>query len=90
MGSLYPCVCVRVCVYPSVHTGHRAPGHAVGHVSVLVDVVVQQILEAAVTELKELVRVCRSAWVRRRGAAFRWGRGWGGAWVGVATRDTGD
>lgn len=62
-----------VCVYLPIHAGHRAPGHAVGHVSVFVDVVIQEILEASITELKQLVRVRRSTWMRSD-AEFRGGR----------------
>lgn len=65
---------VCVCVYLPINAGHRAPGHAVGHVSVFVDVVVQQILEASITELKQLVRVRRSTWTRRD-AEFRRSKG---------------
>lgn len=41
----------------SVHTGNRAARHAVGDASPHVDFVAQQVFEAPVTELEELVRV---------------------------------
>lgn len=41
----------------SVHTGDRAARHAVGDASPHIDFVTQQVFEAPVTELEELVRV---------------------------------
>lgn len=54
------CVCVhawggRGVKYLSVYAGHRAPGHGVGHVPVLVYIVVQQVLEATVAKFEQFV-----------------------------------
>lgn len=48
----------RLFTYFSVHTRHGASCHPIGYSSAHVDVIPQQVLEASVTELKELVRVC--------------------------------
>lgn len=62
----WTCVCVCMCVfYLSVHAGHRAAGHAVGHISVFVDVVTEQVLKSSVTELEQLVRIRRPTFMRR-------------------------
>ena len=80
LGSVCVCVCRRrasawVCwcvLYLSVHTGHWAPRHAVCYVSVFVNVIVQQILEASIAELKQLVRVRRPT-LMRRDVQHSWG-----------------
>lgn len=57
---------MRVCVwYLSIHAGHGAAGHAVGHVSVFVDVIAEQILEASVAELEQLVGIRRPTFMQR-------------------------
>lgn len=61
--SVFVCVCVR---YLSIHAGHGAAGHAVGHISMFVDVVAEQILESSVTELEQLVRIRRPTFMRRK------------------------
>lgn len=58
-------LCTRVS-YLSVHARHWAPSHRVGDVSVLVDVVIQQILKASITKLKQLVRICRPTSEKQR------------------------
>lgn len=52
--------------YLSIHAGHRAASHAVGHVSVFVDVVAEQILKSSVSELEQLVRIRRPTFMQRK------------------------
>lgn len=85
--SIYFNLCVY---YLSIHTGHRAPSHAIGNISVLVNVVVQQIFKASITELKQLVRI-RGPTLMWRNADFGQGRHCTGSKEAlVSTRTTGD
>lgn len=54
--------CVR---YLSVHTGHRAARHPIGHVPLLIHLVAEQVLEAATAKLEELVGVSCSTSERK-------------------------